>query len=142
MKKQLHLLILLLASLCIQAQNQTKDKVTYGYDAAGNRIKREIVVNTTKSAVESPSVFTEEFAERIIKIYPNPTQGFLKVELSDFDKAKTVTLHLLNMSGQSILKTKMATNPTDLDISNRPSGIYILQIIIDGKISTWRIIKE
>lgn len=120
---------------------RSQNIVKFTYDPAGNRVTKEIVMST-KSAVEPSSIFTEELAERIIKIYPNPTQGLLKFELSDISNTKTVILHLLNMNGQSILKTKMVTNPTEIDISNRPNGFYILQIAVDEKISTWKIIKK
>lgn len=126
--------------------NTTISPIKFTYDGSGNRIER--VINMTKSATALENndlpitTITDRVKDREIRIYPNPTKGNLKVEVLDFDKIKNATLNLLNMQGQSVMKTKMVTNLADLDISNRPNGIYILQIIIDGKASTWKIIKE
>ena len=139
MKNLLLLLSIFASSLCMQGQNKLK----YAYDAAGNRVKREIVVNMTKSALSpESSIFTEELAERIVKIYPNPTKGQLVIEISDVENAKSASLTLYNLSGQTIARVKVQSNSTDLDISSKPDGVYILQINIDGKLSSWRIIKE
>lgn len=142
MKKLQHLLILFLLPMYIFSQNSDQKKITYGYDAAGNRIKREIVMNATKSAFAEADIFTEELAERIIKIYPNPTKGQLAVEIPDIESVKSANLTLFNMQGQIISKTKATLLKTDLDISSKPNGIYILHINIDGQVSSWRIIKE
>lgn len=116
-------------------------KVQYAYDASGNRVKREIVL--TKSVAETqPVVFIEELAKRTIKVYPNPTEGQLKVEVSDFEKSKSVNLTIVNMQGQVVLRKKMSSATEDLDISGKAVGLYILQINIDGENSSWKIIKK
>lgn len=116
-------------------------KIQYVYDNAGNRVKREIVL--TKSAAETqPAVFTEELAKRTIKIYPNPTEGQLKVEVPAFEESNSVNLTIVNMQGQVVLRKKMNSVVADLDISSKPNGIYILQINIDGENSSWKIIKK
>lgn len=128
---------LLLIPILLSGQNTVK----YTYDASGNRVKREIVL--TKSAVETRSdFFTEELAKRTIKIYPNPTEGQLKVEVSDFEECKSVGLTVVNMQGQIVLKKKMNSATDDLDMSGEASGLYILQINIDGENSSWKIIKK
>ncbi len=128
---------LLLIPILLLGQNAVK----YTYDASGNRVKREIVL--TKSAVETRSdLFTEELANRTIKIYPNPTEGQLKVEVSDFEGSKSVGLTIVNMQGQIVLKKKMNSATEELDMSGEASGLYILQINIDGENSSWKIIKK
>lgn len=57
--------------------------ISYGYDAAGNRIKREIIIssnNNSRKGVKKSS-FTESLNDKTIKIYPNPTKGLLKIEI-------------------------------------------------------------
>lgn len=128
---------LLLIPILLLGQNTVK----YTYDASGNRVKREIVL--TKSTVATRSdFFTEELAKRTIKIYPNPTEGQLKVEVSDFEECKSVGLTVVNMQGQIVLKKKMSSATDDLDMSGEASGLYILQINIDGENSSWKIIKK
>lgn len=122
-----------------------QNKVSYAYDAVGNRVKREIVL-ATKSMVlsdeDKSTFFTEEVAKRDIKIYPNPTYGQLAVEISDIDGIKSGTITIITINGQQVLKKKIDTEYNDLDISSKQSGIYILIVEIDGKKTTWKIIKK
>lgn len=124
--------------------NNNDNKIHYTYDATGNLISREIILSTTKSFLETNPTpfFTDQIAERIIKIYPNPTKGQLVVEVSGIQDIKTGNLIVYNMQGQTILNKKISESQTYLDISSHPNGIYILHINIDGKKSSWRIIKE
>jgi hypothetical protein len=67
-------------------------RIEYAYDEAGNRISRKKEIVLTKSAESPATIFTQELAKRTIKIYPNPTEGHLKVEISDFDQCQSVNL--------------------------------------------------
>ncbi|MDR2005444.1 MAG: T9SS type A sorting domain-containing protein, partial [Prevotella sp.] len=113
------LLSMLIVSVCTDAYAQ---RIEYTYDASGNRISRKKEIVLTKSAESPATVFTEELAERTIKIYPNPTEGHLKVEISDFEACQSVNLSIYNMQGQVVIKRKMESSVCDLDISGRPNG--------------------
>jgi hypothetical protein len=107
-------------------------------------VKREIVL-ATKSAVApvQAEVFTDQIAERSIKIYPNPTQGQLKVEFGNTEGIKncTITISAMN-TGKQIKKMKATLPVTDIDISNQPFGIYIMLIDVDGDYTSWKIMKQ
>jgi YD repeat-containing protein len=137
MKKILPFLYFIVLTGTVNAQ-----KIQYAYDDAGNRVKKEIALATKSSAEAQPSVFTEELAERTIRIYPNPTEGWLKVEVSDFEECKSADLSIVNMQGQVVLRKKMNSAISDLDISSKANGLYILLIRIDGENSSWKIIKK
>jgi hypothetical protein len=135
--------LILFATLTVFACADTYgQRIEYAYDASGNRITRKKEIVLTKSAESPAPILTEELAERTIKIYPNPTEGNLKVEISDFDKCQSVNLTIYNMQGQVILKRKMESSVADLDISGKPNGLYVLQINIDGANTSWKIIKK
>lgn len=132
--------LLTISFVSIQGQNS----ISYAYDAAGNRVKREIVL-TTKSLVQKglPEIFTEEVAKRNIKIYPNPTDGFLKVEIENLDGIKNCTITISAMTtGKYVYKKKVIQNATDIDISNEPFGVYVMLIDIDGEYTSWKIMKK
>lgn len=123
----------------------TDHVIEFTYDLAGNRIKKEIIFTVTTRAAESPEelpVFLDEIAKQKILIYPNPTRGQLAVELSDLDQVISGSFTLFNIRGQVITKKTISQSLTDLDISKEPAGAYILHININGKISTWKIIKQ
>jgi len=143
-KNKLLLLCLLLINLCpsLQAQN----KVTYRYDAAGNRISRTIVISprseAVKEAEEKPEVYSEMLSDITLKIYPNPTTGLLKVELSNLPENQMATIWLYAMSGQLIRRVNNVSHTTNLDISGQPAGVYVMKITAGEFQTEWKIIKK
>ncbi len=143
MKNYLFSMLLILLLPCgINSQN----KMTYAYDASGNRVERTIVLVTSskKSTLTKAksTVLSETLSEQVVKIYPNPTKGQLAIEISNLENLKNGSCTIYNIQGKTILKQKIQNLKTNLDISNHSNGMYILHINIDGKISTWKIIKE
>lgn len=134
---------ILFAMIIIASSSAMAQTMRYSYDAAGNRIKREIVLNANKSPKQaSESFFTDRISDIDIKIYPNPTQGQLKVEIVNLEKDDECALSLYSMSGLQIYSKQVTESPIDLDISGQPNGIYIMQILINGSNTSWKIIKE
>lgn len=138
MKRILLFSFLLTCALLLKAQS----KISFTYDASGNRTERVIVL--TKSAVATPEVITDKSDElHEIKIYPNPTKGQIKLEISNSEKIKSCTITINTMSNGKLVMRKKATLPiTDIDISTQQSGIYIMVIEIDGNYTSWKIIKN
>ena len=56
-------------------------------------------------------------------IYPNPTKGQLKIEIQGDEQITNALIYLYDLSGYS-------------------PGTYILKIIMGGKTSEWKIVKE
>lgn len=135
------LVMLLIAAVPLIAFSQSK--LRYSYDNAGNRVKREIVVKT-KSLPDSsdPEYYSEMLSDKDIRIYPNPTEGHLKVEIAGWDASDQGNLQLYNAAGQLILNQRMGSSYTELDISSRTNGLYILHITLNGKETSWKIIKK
>ena len=121
--------------------------VSYTYDAAGNRIKREIVMSrqqspTRSAKTEEQESFSEMLAQKQIKIHPNPTSGLLKVEVLGLEPDDVCQLRLFTASGQQIINREATSSTTSLDISSRPNGVYLLRISIGKDETTWKIIKK
>lgn len=57
-------------------------------------------------------------------IYPNPTNGWLNVELNE----SNVTLNVVNAFGQIVMNTKTTGKVTQLDLSGFTKGIYMVQM--------------
>lgn len=117
--------------------------IRFSYDTAGNRIKREIIMETkaldTKSTTDC---FSESIAKQDIKIYPNPTDGIIKVEISVFDDTDICEISIFNASGQLLLSRTASSSITEVDIVSQPKGIYIMRISLNGNDSIWKIIKK
>ncbi|NLN26420.1 MAG: T9SS type A sorting domain-containing protein, partial [Bacteroidetes bacterium] len=53
------------------------------------------------------------------------------------------SVELFNLLGQRVLVKKAGfQNEMELDVSFLSSGTYLLNVIIDGKIGTFKVIKE
>ena len=136
-------------------------KVEYEYDATGNRILRTKTINLsrgggmTKSAVSNgqntenisdmalAEVRNEDLlGERKVVIYPNPTQGMIRIEFQGYGVVKDARLLLFNMQGKLLRQINKAEPSNTLDLSQYPAGMYILQMIEGKAKSEWKIIKE
>ena len=125
----------------------SQSKIGYAYDMAGNRIKREIVMSASqamakKQSFESQDFYSERLREHSVKIYPNPTQGNLKVSISGLENSDKCHLDVYSIQGTQILAFDVNSDNANVDISNQPNGVYMLQITINGKSTTWKIIKK
>ncbi len=129
--------------LCAVVSAQT---IEYGYDSAGNRVSRKIInlsnPQSAKAAVDSfEEPQKEQLGELGISIYPNPTRGLLKVDFENLPDNEVVNLQVLDMNGRSLLG-KTTTDNTEIDLSDKPSGNYLLIILCGNKKSSWKIIKQ
>lgn len=157
MKKLILFFIILLT--CISGFAQ----VTYVYDDAGNRIKREVTLllqsaeitedsvlaeqtpviteETTALELENPAL-QETFREIEIKLYPNPTQGAVYFELNRLPEGQKTELEIWSPAGSLIGKSKITGLVTQINLKGRPGGIYFIRTNIEGETVTWKIIKE
>lgn len=141
---RMKILLFLFLSIVMVGLLHSQNVVTYAYDAAGNRVKREIILATKSAAANTEEpFFMEEISQRTIKIYPNPTDGLLKVEIENTDGIKNCTIMISAMNtGKQVKKVKATLPVTDIDISNQPFGVYVMLIDIDGEYTSWKIIKK
>jgi len=160
-------------------------KVEFIYDDAGNRKLRKVftmksstlpkdtgAVSTsmTKSAVTGgnenhsdvfatlvPENYEDMLGERKVTIYPNPTQGLIRIEfeVSGLTSSRDAPLKtqnngnlqdarllLYDVQGKLLRQVNRVEQSNILDLSAYPAGTYIL-LMIEGKAkSEWKIIKE
>lgn len=140
MKILLIVFLFIVSLVSIQAQN----KISYAYDASGNRTERILVV-ATKSLLageEPENIITEEIAKREVKIYSS-IQGQITVEISTLEGMKTGTMIIYAFpNGNTVLTRKVKYTREDLDISNQRAGIYILLVDIDGEKTSYKLMKN
>jgi len=74
-----------------------------------------------------------------VKLYPNPTQGVMNIELME----SVDMLFVLNANGQVLVNMKnLNAGITAMDLSDLPDGMYIVQLVKDDSIVNKRIVKQ
>ncbi len=131
-----------------------QDAVQYGYDAAGNRISREVVQLRTggaagsavqtnsQTALDSVWGVQQALEESLrIELYPNPTQGRVHLFLSDA-QTQIEELRLLNQQGKQLYREKNLTGEQVLDLQAQAAGTYFVWVAIHGKIHRFQVVKH
>lgn len=126
---------------------------TYDYDAAGNRVLRstielrQIAVNSADDEFadmqdsDTKNLYFEEFVDQNrVKIYPNPTHGFVMLR---FERpVEKGYFQLTSLSGKLLIEGKIHSTTVEIDLSDFQSGVYMLTLFIYGVAETWKIIKK
>ena len=124
--------------------------VYFLYDAAGNCVeKHKTIVFSRSMSVEDDFNFPEDwgltddvFGEIRTIIFPNPTKGILQVEFQNKDSDISVHYRLTDMNGRSIMEGISFDSLLTLDLSNMPTGTYLLHLTTSGKSEIYKIIKQ
>ncbi|MDM8160145.1 T9SS type A sorting domain-containing protein [Labilibaculum sp. K2S] len=131
-----------------------QNTINFAYDAAGNRVSRTINLSNTKSGInggdteeftfeKSEDFFTEVLAEKEIKIYPNPTRGQLRVDIMGYeDLDNNSSIQVFTTGGALLYKSNTPSQTNDINLSDKPAGLYLMVITIGSEKSTWKIIKQ
>jgi hypothetical protein len=151
--KPLFIFIFLITGICypLITFSQTTN-YSYEYDQSGNRVSRNVIyLRSAKIRKDSLSeyslkektgdVFRETINNTRISIYPNPTKGLVNVniQLSVSDIAR---IKLYDIQGKLLMDNNNPGTMTEVDLSGLPSGIYLMQIFVNNKPATWKIIKQ
>lgn len=136
-----------LVGLATPALSQT---LTYFYDETGNRTEKVIVLQKSalvssrdSKAIEEKEISSKDF---IVLLYPNPTDGNLKVEVSsnkaDEAGSSQLQIEVYDLTGRVILNTPANIGLTLVDLSSHANGTYIMIMKYGERTSRWKIIKR
>ena len=110
------------------------DKVTGMATAIGTHGPDEYTICAIKGTTVSISENTIEG----LRVYPNPTNGNLLINA----KENIVNIKVMNLAGQEVMSVPNDGLNAQLDLSNLPSGAYILKIATDQTVATYQIVKK
>lgn len=138
--------ILFSLTLLLALSSKAQQKLSYAYDAAGNRVGRTIVLDPrSASASENPadSVFFEEtLDDKQVRIYPNPVETQLTIRVTGYTPSMQGEYSLYNIAGIMVEKRRITGETTLVDMGRHPRGVYILHILLNGQPTAWRVIKK
>lgn len=95
--------------------------VTTTYSVSGTNASGCLVKNTFTVTVVDCTGLNESGNENNIKIYPNPTEGNLTIDLN---KATTITI--MNALGQAVFIAKLNAGKNSLELNNLNEGVYFI----------------
>ena len=139
----------LIVILCITAfQNLIfAQEIVYAYDASGNRIERSIVFPPRISKPEATNetkndkIVYDSFTDASIKIFPNPTQGIIQIEISNSRSSATIDVSLYDLTGKQVFSQKEVSATATIDISELGKGNYLMRLQQGSQTREWKIVK-
>jgi hypothetical protein len=92
-----------------------------------------------KFSFDTTGLYVPYLPSPSIELFPNPCNNFLNVKAPNLSQ-----LNIYNLFGERVIGpfTKTTTDKITIDVSNLPSGIYVLQAIIKDRITTSKFIKQ
>ena len=132
--------LLLLCGMGLMAQSLSYE---YGYDQAGNRIRRSVVA-LTRGDQKSDAVlsFTDELPDgNRMNLFPNPTKGVIRFEMGQPDGVLG-HYRLFDLKGTLLMEGVCESHAFDLDLSGQPNGLYLIEFQNKNKVYSNKIIKE
>ena len=140
-------LLFMMAVLGCSMTMQAERVVRYGYDATGNIVSRTLEVEEVEptamrsSQEEQETTTIENIDISSIKVYPNPVETFLNIEVGD-TSAESLQIVIFTADGKIIEQTESKDRFIQLDFSDKSDGIYVVTIQFGDAVRSWRIIKK
>ncbi len=146
-------LLALLFILFVSTSELFSQSVIFEYDDSGNCIfKYKTVVlspsyakkNTENQSSDTIKVPAQKsmFGERKLTIFPNPTKGVLKIEITGKTLDNQGQYIVTDLSGKRILSGIFESMSFQVDMTTLPEGGYFIKLMIENKQDIWKIIKE
>lgn len=142
------MLTLVAISILFCASPAQTIKATYTYDANGNRVSATLIYltqnNPSPKIEEEIEVEQGEFFE--IKIYPNPTNGCIQLDISGATSEQlalqTNAIKVWDINGRLVIEEKRPSYTNTIDLSSFGNGMYILKLFLKDKVKDFTIIKN
>jgi hypothetical protein len=122
--------------------NQNYANVAPDFNTKNYWVKTTVNGCTQKAYYRAPAGVEDMATVSDIKVYPNPTDNVVNVELSSSIDGN-VDVQLVNIVGQTISTVTAEQHKAKISVAGLPSGCYIIECVRDGvKVATARIIKN
>lgn len=90
------------------------------------------------SPVQDATVKVEDNKLEGFTFYPNPTTEVLFLQST----SNIESVALYNILGQRVLITKVGATSKDLNLSALPAGPYVMKVLVDGQVGSYKILKK
>lgn len=142
------ILVAIAVSLSFTSKAQSF-RADYEYDANGNRISATVVYLSQSPSNPNPKIDVQLPVDPQttlkINIFPNPTEGLLRVELSGVTdeqiNAPSNAIRVWDTQGKLLLAISPISTSNIVDLSDYNDGTYIMQLFFVGKMRSFKIVK-
>lgn len=83
----------------------------------------------------------DDESENLLVIYPNPTYGWLKVQLNE-NQTGLKKIELMNINGQVLQTIGINSSTMNIDLSEYNTGVYLIRAVGDVNTKVHRIMKK
>ncbi|MEM9836593.1 MAG: YCF48-related protein [Bacteroidota bacterium] len=77
-----------------------------------------------------------------LKVFPNPTNGFVQLELPELATGEIATLQIIDAQGRVLQQRQLQTDLPTIDLTDYPAGMYAFHLRGQDWLRTGRIIKQ
>lgn len=141
MKKVIVISLLFLAQLSAMGQN----KVSFTYDEAGNRIRRDAIVPIAKSSLKEDLgrevTYEGSIGGKHVSVSTKESGNNIDVEVLGISNRDKGTISVYTSSGIMIATKSIAGTTTGVDLASNPDGLYIISITINRDKNAIKIVK-
>jgi len=88
--------------------------------------------------VQDGTLSTQDLQFENVNIFPNPVNNVLNIQ----SNATIDKVEIFNLLGQQIKAVNFSNNNNTINMSNVSKGMYVVQISINGKQSTYKVLKK
>ena len=74
-------------------------------------------------------------------VYPNPSHGYLNVELASFSGIP-VEMMMYDLRGKQVMRSQLNSAQTTLDLVDLKAGVYVIRLEAEGETITKRFVKN
>jgi hypothetical protein len=101
-------------------------------------------ISTMKNSDLKPKqVNNVDFEDFSLQIYPNPTKGDFTIDLLPKPEGVKIQVLVFSSLGEQVLQTTIGESAkVTLSIEDQPAGIYIVKVILKGRVAIVKIIKS
>ncbi|MFM7054913.1 MAG: T9SS type A sorting domain-containing protein, partial [Bacteroidota bacterium] len=101
----------------------------------------QILFDAQKSCTPSSISETSDIPWRV---FPNPTGDKLSLEIlaSNWNPSTIIRYKLVDNAGRRVAKGAFTGRQTELDLSDLPSGLYILELVTEGVVLQRKVVRK
>jgi len=121
------------------------EKIKFDYDLCGNRTDKYLKIEVEKKS--QAGEWSEELNDTIIKeelpvkVFPNPTQGIINIESSDFLSTGSFEILITTSTGDIKFSGIINEQKTTFDLKDFATGVYLVKLFSQQKSITYKIVK-